>query len=137
MGGCGHYPRRILSLSVSSGGLVAIGSREVIDDTGPVKLAVVTVNLGNLRLEIIAVSLGETAHYIQLLNLSALFGLAELQDGVDRFLLGVADEAAGVYDYNVGVFRGLVVSLETGLGEHRKEPARNRPGSLNIPMLRH
>ena len=63
----------------------------------------VFVDLGDLVPQLVGVALRQAADDEQLFDASGLFGLCGAQDHLDGFLLGVADESAGVDDDHFGI----------------------------------
>ena len=61
------------------------------------------VHLGNLLPQLVGVALREAAHDEEPFDAPGLLGRRRAQDHVDRLLLGVADEAAGVDHYHTGI----------------------------------
>ena len=94
-------------------GLAKAKARQHVFDLGVVRRAEEGVDLGEFALEFADVALGHAARDDQL---GAGLGLqqAHLEDGLDRLLLGLADEAAGVDDDGVGLFRALHHGVTTG-----------------------
>ena len=83
------------------------------------------VHLGNLLPQLVGVALREAAHDEEPFDAPGLLGRRRAQDHVDRLLLGVADEAAGVDDHRLGV--GAVAVVHDGVarrGEARHEVLR-------------
>ena len=72
------------------------------------------IDLGDVLRELVAVALRETAGHDETRALAVTLVLGHLQDRVDRFLLGVVDEGAGVHDDDVGI-RGVRRELVPGL----------------------
>ena len=75
------------------------------------------IHLRNLRRKLLAVTLRQTAEHRDFLNQTLLASLYSLQDGVDRLLLRILDEAAGVDDHlvdparkHVGILRHKLVA---------------------------
>ena len=64
------------------------------------------VDFGDVLADFVAVALDEAAGYDEALGAASVGDLVldHLEDGVDGFLLGGVDEAAGVDDEDVGVF---------------------------------
>ena len=75
------------------------------DDLGHFAGAEQRVDLGNLILQFVPVSLGEAPGDHQPLARAGLLQLRHLEDGVDGFLLGLVDERARVDDEDVGLAR--------------------------------
>ena len=65
------------------------------------------IDLRHLLLEDIGVALREAAGDNQRFAAAGFFELGVLEDGVDRFLLGLTDEGAGVDQDDLGLFRLL------------------------------
>ena len=70
---------------------------KVADNAIPVKLSIKTVNLGQFRLQFIEITLRQAAHDENAAYAPLALGLGQFKDGVDRFLLGIAYETAGVH----------------------------------------
>ena len=70
--------------------------------------------------DVAAIALHQAAGDDQLLRAAGLLVLGHLEDGVDRFLLGGIDEAAGVDDEDVGIggMRRQLVALRGELAHH-------------------
>ena len=83
--------------SLSAGGAQRAG------DALQIAGAEVVVDLGNLGPQLVGVALREAADDEQALDLPGRLGRRGAQDHIDRLLLGVADEAAGVDDHHLGV----------------------------------
>ena len=103
-------------------------SGEVGCETYPVEFAVKTVDFGNLRLQFLAVAFRQAAHHDQLFDPAVLFGRNLRHDFIDRFLLGIADETAGVHHHGLGIGRvclvgivRLVFRLEAGICQHGEQ----------------
>ena len=75
------------------------------------------VDLRNLRAQLVAIALRHAAGDDEALALAVLLELGHLEDGVDRFLLGLVDERAGVDDEHVGVGRVARQLVARLLGE--------------------
>ena len=80
------------------GGFMPVGFSQVGNDAFPIELAVEAVNLGQFVLKFVEIALREATHHDEFPEHSLFLALGELQDGVDAFLLGIADEAASVDD---------------------------------------
>ena len=78
------------------------------------------VHLGQLRADLLTVALGQATRHQQLLQLTCLFQLRQLQDAVDGLALGRLDEAAGVQHCHVGPLRFTrdVVPRSPAQGHH-------------------
>ncbi len=61
------------------------------------------VDLGDLVLQFLLIALDEAPDRHDRFDVALLFELGGAQDGVDRFLLGGVDEAAGIDENDVGV----------------------------------
>ena len=75
------------------------------------------VDLGDLRQDLAAVALGETAGDDEGARPARLLDARELEDGIDRLLAGPVDEGAGVDDEALRR-PGGVRELMAGLTEH-------------------
>ena len=75
------------------------------------------VDFGNLFLKLFPVPLGKTARNDQAFELSGLFKLGKLENGVNALLFGRFDKSAGVDNYDLrllligGYFIALVLEL--------------------------
>ena len=80
---------------------------EGVDKSRPVELAEKHVDFRHLFAQGVAITLGQAAHGHDLSDSALLFEVAKFEEEIDRFLLGVADETAGVdYDiFTLGRFR--------------------------------
>ncbi len=78
------------------------------------------VDLGNLLTQFVAIALRQAAGHDQSLTRAGLLVLRHLEDGVDRLLLRLVDERAGVDDEHVGVggIAGQLMPLFLGEPEH-------------------
>ena len=78
------------------------------------------IDLGQVRRELFRVALREAAGDDELLARARVFVAGHLEDGVDRLLLGLVDEAAGVDDDHRCVFgvRHVTVARALGDAEH-------------------
>jgi hypothetical protein len=74
------------------------------------------VHLGHLPRHLVVVALGEAAGHHELLAAPLLLVARQLEDGLDRLLLGALDEAAGVDDDDVGA-GGVLHQPVAGLGQ--------------------
>lgn len=94
------------------GDVFVVTFAEVAQQVGPVELAVELIDLGDFLAQFLEVAFGEAAHHVNAAEPAFFFELAEFEDHVDAFFLGVAYEAAGVDhgDVAVGLF-GIVVGL--------------------------
>ena len=72
-------------------------------DSLPVELAEKAVHFGDFLCQILAITLGKAADDVQLPNPPRLFALHLFEDGIHRFLLGIADEAASIDNHHVGI----------------------------------
>ena len=81
------------------GEFVTIGVPQVGKHAFPVKLAIKTVNFGQRFNQVGTESLRQATHDKQVADFAFTFSLSQLQDGVDRLLLGISDKAAGI-DHN-------------------------------------
>src|SRR2546423_15602169 len=61
-----------------------------------------SIDLRNLRLQLVAIALAKTSRDDEPLAGAGLFELGQLEDRVDRLLLGRVDERACVYDEHIG-----------------------------------
>ena len=61
-----------------------------------VELAIKLIHLRDFGFQFLLITLRETTHDIQFLQLAFLLALHKLQDGVDAFLLGILDEATRI-----------------------------------------
>ena len=69
------------------------------------------VHFGQKVGQLVAVALGQTAHYYQttlatiagMAAVEELFGFYLLENGVDGLFFGVTDEAAGIDDDHIGI----------------------------------
>ncbi len=78
-------------------------SIEVIDDPADIKFPVKLVYLGNFPDQLVLVPGRQTPHDQQFVQLARFAGLCKIQDGIDRFFLGVGDKSAGIQDDDVGI----------------------------------
>jgi hypothetical protein len=78
------------------------------------------VNLRNLRHQLATVTLSHATGDDEPLALAGLLQLGHLEDGVNRFLLGLVDERAGIDDEDVGILRiaGQLMARLLGEPEH-------------------
>ena len=78
------------------------------------------VDLGNLLAQLVSIALRQAAGHDQSLTRTGLLVLRHLEDGVDRLLLRLVDERAGVDDEHVGVggVAGELMPLLLGEPEH-------------------
>ena len=78
------------------------------------------VDLGNLLAQFVSIALRQAAGHDQSLARTGLLVLRHLEDGVDRFLLRLVDERAGVDDEHVGVggIPGELMPLFLGEPQH-------------------
>ena len=72
-------------------------------DALPVLHAEELVHLGQFGAQLVGIPLRKTSHDEQPVDPTGLLGRGGAQDHVDRLLLGVADEAAGVDHYHTGI----------------------------------
>ena len=89
--------------------VVVVRLPEVGEEVLPVELAIVAIDLGDLFLELVHEALREAAHDIDLPDAPLLLGLDHTEDHVDRLLLGITDEAAGIEDNDLSVDCGRIV----------------------------
>ena len=89
------------------------------DDAVPRACAEIVVHLGNLGPQFVGVAFREASHDEQPFDLAGVFGRGRPQDHVDRLLLGVADESAGVDHDDLGVG---AVAVEEHRVTRRGEP---------------
>jgi hypothetical protein len=79
------------------------------------------VDLRNLLPQLVAIALGEAAGDHEAPAPAIFFVLRHLEDGVDRLLLCLVDEGAGVHDEHVrvsGVARQLVAGIPSKAEHH-------------------
>ena len=95
---------------VLRGGQAAFGGQRRVlrgpqcaDDAVPCAGAEVFVHLGNLGPQFVGVAFREASHDEQPFDLPGLLGRRRAQNHVDRLLLGVADESAGVDHHHFGI----------------------------------
>jgi hypothetical protein len=84
-----------------------------VDDSRHFTRAKHRVYLWDLGLQLVTIALGKTTCDHQPTTPPRLLELGHLQDGVDRLLLRLVDERAGVHDEHVGG-AGVVRNLVTG-----------------------
>ena len=72
------------------------------------------VNFGHLRLQFVAVTLGQTAGHDEPLRPAVLLEPHRIQDCLNGFLLGRFDKAAGIHDHRIR-FTGIVCDNVTSL----------------------
>ena len=89
------------------------------DDAVPRAGAEEFVHFGQFGTQLVGIAFRETADDEQPFDLSGVFGRGRPQDHVDRLLLGVADETAGVDHDDLGVG---AVAVEEHLVTRRGEP---------------
>ena len=92
------------------------GFREYLDDARVGARAYDAVDLGDERLQLLAIALRETSRDDQLLV--GLLELRLLHDGVGGLGFGRIDERARIHDDGVGL-RGIRAELPAGLAELR------------------
>ena len=95
---------------VLRGGQAAFGGQRRVlrgaqcaDDAVPCAGAEVFVHLGNLGPQFVGIALRKAPHDEQARNFPGFLRLRSPEDHVDRLLLGIADEPAGVDDHHFGV----------------------------------
>ena len=79
------------------------------DYVGHIPHAEVVVHFRNLRPQLFLVAFRQASHHEQALDFSPVLGRGEGKDRVDRLLLRVADESAGIDDDDFRVGRIRVV----------------------------
>ena len=84
-----------------------------------VELAIPTIDLRNLFLQVCQIALGEAAHHKELLDTTLSLGLCKLQDGIDTFLFGVGYEAAGIDDNYLALRVVAIVRTVIAVGLHQ------------------
>ena len=108
----GQWPRPHERLGAWAGSAVAAGPYPVVDAPRPARAdddcrylagAQDDIDLRDLRLQFVAITLRQAAGHHQLLASAGLPAFRHLQDGVNRFLLGAVDEGTGVDDDDVRV----------------------------------
>ena len=83
----------------------AAGSAQHFGDLLDVTGAEAGIDLRHVSQQLIAVALHHAARHHQLLAGAALLVGGGLEDGLDAFLLGAFNEAAGVHHQDLGLFR--------------------------------
>ena len=68
-----------------------------------IEFPVETIYLGKFLLRIFQETLRQAAHHEELPDPSFLFLFAQLEDHIDRFLLGVADETTGIHHHDLAI----------------------------------
>ena len=81
------------------------------------------IHLRDFLLDLVMVSLSQTARYDQRLQLSAYPALSHLQDGINTLFLGVTDKAAGIDDHCICLFF-IICDLISLLREHTEHHLR-------------
>ena len=76
------------------------------------------IHLRDFLFQIVLVALRKTTGYVHLIHQTLLFGIYILKDGVDRLLLGIVYESAGVDDDDVIVIGvGLMAGVDAVTSE--------------------
>ena len=108
-----HRRRRPAAPGRRADGAVSMRADDRLDLAG----AEHDVDLGDLGLQLVAIAFGQAAGHHQLLAAAVGLVLGQLEDRVDRFLLGPVDERAGVDHQHVGLGRVLGQLVAGALGE--------------------
>ena len=103
------------------------------------------VDLGNFPFQLFSIPFGQTAGHDQPAARAALLMLRHLEDGVDRLLLRLVDEGAGVDHDHLGVRRvgGQLVAVALSQTEHHfgvhqiLRAAERYQTDFHIRLLRH
>ena len=127
------HPRHVRPVHVSRGGgrhpgVAGVQPADHVHDPWQLARAHERVDLGHLGEELGPVALGQAAGDHQAAAGRAALPGGELQDGLDRFLLGPVDERAGVDDDAVGGL-GLGHRSHPVPGQAGRASARRRPDS--------
>ena len=92
------------------GQVVAVGVPKVGKHAFPVKLAVEAVHFGQSFDKVGAETFRQASHDKQLADSTLFLGLTQLEDGVDRLLLGIGDKAARVHHHCLTIDSAAVVA---------------------------
>ena len=83
--------------------LLMVRLAQIGDQLLPIEFPVETIYLGKFLLQIFQETLRQAPHHEELPDPSFLLLLAQLEDHIDRFLLGVADETAGIHHHDLAI----------------------------------
>ena len=83
--------------------LLMVRLAQIGDQLLPIEFPVETIYLGKFLLQIFQETLRQAPHHEELPDPSFLLLLAQLEDHIDRFLLSVADETAGIHHHDLAI----------------------------------